>query len=616
MPRKYKDASPLDTINNIRNILKELSIFTYEKVWINPHQNIYSTRVECDENSGGFGANGKGTDRLYTLASAYGEFIERLQNGFFAGTLGLNRVFLKQIKAQTGFYYFPDEKIMHKDAFQCLPEEFLNDVFCNTSKDDRKIQITKYFERLSENGEDGVVSVPFYSTMHNTIIHLPYNLLMSLTGSNGMAAGNTPEEGVFQALCEVIERYAVSQVYYNQLTPPTIGNQYLERYVEEYSIIKDIQHEGYIVEVKDFSSGIGLPAIGVIVYNAKKTKYKLNVGAETSFKRALSRALTEIYQGIKDNSGFNERMHDVPLSEYDYFSKNDNNSMAKRSVEIRKFIIDGSGKFPYSLFQEEQSYPFNFNIYNSDKSYQSECKSIISFFHKIGHDVLIRDVSFMGFPSYHIFIPNVSIFGRKTSDDPSNSLTLVETILQDKIEDYFFHPNGFTNNPDILKSLIDSIAPTRNDSFKNVKLHEILKLSFKSDFYWFDIPLNYFLSIACIRLKEYNNAIRYLKSYMEESNNQSDDYYLAVLRMLEKCKNDKQLCELYNIPKEVYEDIFCTENLFKYLVLPVCPDCKNCDLATGCLTKINYEMTLKISTQMDRAIKQECLAQIFSNGNS
>lgn len=505
---------------------------------------------------------------------------------------------------------------MLKDEFECLPEEFLNDVFSNSSKDDRKMQIAKYFDRISENGEDGVVSVPFYSTMYNTIIHLPYNLLLSLTGSNGMAAGNTPEEGVFQALCEVIERYAVSQVYYNQLTPPTIEKQYLERYVDEYSIIKDIQREGYIVDVKDFSSGIGLPAIGVIVYNAKKTKYKLNVGAETSFKRALSRALTEIYQGIKDNSGFNDRMQDVPLSEYDYFSKDDNDSMAKRSVEIRKFIIDGSGKFPYSLFKEEQSYPFNFNIYNSDISYQSECKSIISFFHKLGHDVLIRDVSFMGFPSYHIFIPNVSIFGRKTSEDPSNSLTLFETVLQDKIEDYFFHPNGFTNNPDILKSLIDSIAPTRDDSFKNVKLYEILKLSFQPDYYWSHIPLNYFLTVACISLKEYNNAICYLKSYMEESNNQSDDYYLAVLKLLEACKNDKQLYALCSITKEVYEDIFCSENLFKYLMLPVCPDCKNCDLSTGCLTKNNYEMTLKISTRMDRALRQEHLASIFSNGNS
>lgn len=34
-----------------------------------------------------------------------------------------------------------------------------------------------------------------------------------LTGSNGMSAGNSSYEAIFQGICELFERYAASEVF-------------------------------------------------------------------------------------------------------------------------------------------------------------------------------------------------------------------------------------------------------------------------------------------------------------------------------------------------------------------------------------------------------------------
>lgn len=37
-----------------------------------------------------------------------------------------------------------------------------------------------------------------------------------------MAAGNTAGESIFQALCELVERYSARTVFFDKLTPPAI----------------------------------------------------------------------------------------------------------------------------------------------------------------------------------------------------------------------------------------------------------------------------------------------------------------------------------------------------------------------------------------------------------
>lgn len=74
----YKDDSPENTVQRIRNILIKNNIFTTEQNWIINRNCFYSCSVV--ENNTKFSTNGKGLSDSYALASAYGEFMERLQN--------------------------------------------------------------------------------------------------------------------------------------------------------------------------------------------------------------------------------------------------------------------------------------------------------------------------------------------------------------------------------------------------------------------------------------------------------------------------------------------------------------------------------------------------------
>ena len=81
--KPYKAKKPEDTISLVRNILhNKLGILTKESNYIG-ESNFYSCRINIanfslDELN--IGTNGKGMNPEYSLASAYGEFMERLQN--------------------------------------------------------------------------------------------------------------------------------------------------------------------------------------------------------------------------------------------------------------------------------------------------------------------------------------------------------------------------------------------------------------------------------------------------------------------------------------------------------------------------------------------------------
>lgn len=106
-----------------------------------------------------------------------------------------------------------------------------------------------YFTRLKDNGQDGVISVPFYDCMNRQVVYFPYNMTFVLSGSNGMASGNTPQEAIFQALCELAERYAARTVFFDLMTPPSIPDSYLEKYPIEFQIIKNIRECGFEVVI-------------------------------------------------------------------------------------------------------------------------------------------------------------------------------------------------------------------------------------------------------------------------------------------------------------------------------------------------------------------------------
>lgn len=599
MGRVYKEEHPINTVLKIRTILAGLQMMPIEKSWYHPYKEIYSVRLVTSMEDGAFGSNGKGRNVNYTLASAYAEYIERLQNGYLTGVYGFSRLFLELLKKKHGYYYFPDEYLMTQDYFIKLPQKYLLDLFNGKDLNEVKEELESYFVRLKENGLNGVTSVPFYDVKNGEIIYLPYNLTITMTASNGMAAGNTNYECIFQGLCEILERYVTSTIYYNQLTPPSIPKYFFSQ-VEEFKIIEEIEQAGYIVDVKDFSCGEKIPAVGVIIINKRTNKYKLNIGVDTSFSVALSRALTEIHQGLGSCKTFEDFLLPIPTEEHDYFKNNTPQDLFRRSFEIKKFIINGQGIFPKSLFNKESSYKFDESIFIEKDCYEEEVSYLCNLLIKRGYDIYVRDVSFLGFPSCYIYIPQLSLLGRKSISDVSNSRTLIETTQLDSLEDLLL-PIENLEKKTVVEKVLTILSPNREDIYSGVKIQDLLKLEFDDDFYWSKIPLNFLLSILTYIVDEYTNTKMYLLSFMKETSNENDTYYNEVIGYLELLESGFTIDEIRQkemVTSDIIASFSSIKSIFADILWPNCPNCDNCKLIDYCLTNRKYLIADRIMTKM------------------
>ena len=224
--RPYKERSAEETIGKIRGILETHGLLPAEISTANPFPEVYSVILALPPGKGGFSANGKGRTKEYCLASAYAEFMERLQNGLYAS---FSRTMQSELYHEFGYYYDPRENFLPLQEFCGLPEVVSDDLIRYTGLAKEEF-IQAYFERLEFHKAPGLVAVPFHCSRSQREEYLPLNLLLMAVGSNGMAAGNSYEEALYQALCELMERWAAARVFYHRLTPPTVPGEYLGQF--------------------------------------------------------------------------------------------------------------------------------------------------------------------------------------------------------------------------------------------------------------------------------------------------------------------------------------------------------------------------------------------------
>ncbi|MGA1839880.1 MAG: YcaO-like family protein [bacterium] len=615
LSRPYKESCATETIEKIRSILEPLDLVPNEVLNANPYPQIFSVRLELDETRGNFGVNGKGRSYEYSLASGYGEFLERMQNrlyGSFSSTM------IRKLKERYGFYYTPDEKYLTSEELMQLPDEVLSDMIRYNGEGKRGF-IDSYFNRLNIHDVPGIIAVPFYDTKNDREISLPINLLFRAVGSNGMAAGNTQAEAVFQAICELSERWGAAEIYFNQLTPPTIPAEYLRQFEDEYMIIENIEKSGkYKVTIKDFSANKRIPAVGVIIENLQSHKYKLNVGCDTAFQVALSRCLTEVYQGIENEENFDKGLLEIPKETQDYFKREDEAAFYKRYLGYTNFTKDGSGVFPKSLFGKEFDYSFDPEVFTEKESYEKEVRGIISNFHRNGYDVYIRDVSFMGFPSVFVYIPKISAMGRKNVPG-SNVDSTFHIIELDKIEPMVF---DFKNLSDTeLRQIADTLGRFGPAS----RVYSLFSVTMKQKSPWGYLNVSFILTQIWYKLGDINKARSYFKQFLG-NRKEKNEYYEILDKYLDlkvQGMNEKQITESIlrdgfdqELVKTVVKDMANPGEIFKYTKFPKCPDCTHCKISEDCLTKTQLFISHKLYPIMkENKFDQTRLSSIV-NGKS
>ena len=616
IPRPYKERDPVETIGTIRRILAELGLLPDEVTSANPYPGLHSIGLSLSRAHGGYYSNGKGRSADYCLASAYAEFMERLQNGLFAR---FTRTLVAPFRDRYGFYYAPDERYLTAAQFRTLPGDAMADLV-RYGGTERETFLTLYFARVRANGAPGIVAVPIYDTGHRDVVYLPLNLLLQTTGSNGMAAGNTLPEAIFQGCCELLERWAAAEVFHKRLIPATVSRSYVQQFPEEYAIIERIEKTGkYKVTVKDFSCGVRIPALGLIIENLFANTYRLNVGCDTSFPIALSRCLTETYQGLKSEEAFDRSALPIPREDPAYFTDDTVASRYQRFCALRAFEWDGMGTYPSTLFGKEPSYSFAPDVWSPRASYTEEVRRFVAFFRAAGHNVYIRDVSFLGFPSVLVYVPEVSAMGAKNVPSPGLAASPLAIAL-DSIEDKALK----------LKQCSDEDLTAVADVFDRLpragKLVEIFGLELSSSSPWRDVNLAFLLAQIRYRLGEYRMARESMQAFLEtRAEPYRYRYYEGVSQYLarraEGLSHSETAQHLALDPEWgdagqlLIEELADPRQVFRFMRLPNCPDCDQCELQPECTTGGALAIVEQLYPAMLRnRIEQRDLAWVNSCG--
>lgn len=396
MQRQYKMDLPLNTVNRIRSKFGELGIHTYEKYWKNVNNQLFSCAVSI-ENSNVMRTLGKGTDSSYCLASGYGELMERIENLILlSGNVGVS--YLDILKNWPDVVEVKNRAQLHKlNGNECM--DSVNRV-CD--------------ELLMEPVEDypnTIYAAKFFSVKDNRVLYMPYSELYRSLRSNGMCAGNAPEEAMVEGLCEIMERMAIKSIFLDGVVPPAVPDEVLKRY-PAYAIIEDARSKGLKVEIRDCSLGKGLPVLGILTINEKSGLYKYNFGSHPDFEHAIERCLTEICQvsgGVNSVDEFLEGGMELSFSEDSFVKIPGRDEEFNRRSRFYKALKNSNGELPVEYFTGKSSYEFReWTAFEGNGDYKQDVKTICELIEKDGEQVFARDVSFLGFPAYEMFVTGYS----------------------------------------------------------------------------------------------------------------------------------------------------------------------------------------------------------------
>ncbi|MEQ8226156.1 MAG: YcaO-like family protein, partial [Candidatus Eremiobacterota bacterium] len=291
MIKHYKELNPEETIKKLKDILEENRIIASKQTAGNALNSLYFCRIGIKDTP--VGVNGKGITEELSLASGLAELLERLQNQVLISPYELSPEAMKKF----GFIYDVYEKLLPSSQYLPLPGDFkkghLYVYNCSTGD-----LWDKYREYMADKNKE-FPFIPYYNVNEDKLEYLPYRFFWYIYSTNGMCGGNSPQEAITQGICEIFERHVQAEIYFRELTPPTIPHEYFKEHAPyQYNLIKMLEDTGfYKIIVKDCSLGLGFPVIGTVVIFKDKNKYAFKFGSDPDMAIALERCLTEFFQG-------------------------------------------------------------------------------------------------------------------------------------------------------------------------------------------------------------------------------------------------------------------------------------------------------------------------------
>lgn len=243
---------------------------------------------------------GKGLTPALCQASAHAELAERFSGGLFFQAFeekvrfNMPALYSRQVSRFLNFEWLDGYVNSHQDD---LNEEHLTiETLLRHQSHLSPVDIDRIKDsRMARHWVDG------YSVMQDKTVKVPVNFVTYINASNGMAAGNTLEEAIVQATCEVFERHTQIQIIKPEQRVPTIDRGTLND-GRLAPMLAFYESQNVEVIVKDFSMGGRFPSIGALFINHNlppgRLEHKILVpGVAFNMEEALSRCLTEYMQG-------------------------------------------------------------------------------------------------------------------------------------------------------------------------------------------------------------------------------------------------------------------------------------------------------------------------------
>ena len=451
-----KDAALDQSIAKMQDQLRQLGFHIEEHSWLNPIPNVWSVHIK-DRDCPLLFTNGKGASRQSALASALGEFFERLNcNYFFAD------YYLGDTLANADFVHYPNEK-WFTDA-----DGLLDTKLWDYYNPEGTLQASDLIDINSGNAERGICALPYIRQSDQQTIYFPVNIIGNLYVSNGMSAGNTPSEARVQALSEIFERWVKFKIIRESICLPDIPDSVLARYPSIQAGIAELRAAGYGIILKDASLGGKYPVINVTLLNPEDQGCFASFGAHPCFEVALERTLTELLQGrgLDALTGFS-----APSFDEEEIASPHN---------IETHFIDSSGVISWEFFRDTPDYEFV--DWNFTGSTQEEFNYLCDAIHAEGKEIYISDYTHLGMYGCRIIVPDMSeIYDPEDLEWDNNNAGIKyrEAILNltslnvDEISDLLNELNqeGFDDQHPIAALL--GLAPDADSKWASLRIGEL-----------------------------------------------------------------------------------------------------------------------------------------------
>ena len=509
-----KDLPLEQTIANMSGVLANLGIKIEIASWRNIIPNVWSLHIR-DAHSPMCFTNGKGSTKESALASALGEYIERLSNNhFYAGTYWGEDI------ANRAFVHYPNERWFKPGKNDALPTEILDEHCLKIFNPDGELRGSHLIDTNSGNARRGICSLPYVRQSDGQTVYFPSNLIENLYVSNGMSAGNTLAEAQVQCLSEIFERAVKREILEGEIALPDVPQEVLAKYPGILAGIRGLEEQGFPVLVKDASLGGIYPVMCVTLMNPRTGGVFASFGAHPSLEVALERSLTELLQGRSL-----EGLNDLPPPTFASEAVTEPNNFVEH-------FIDSSGIVSWRFFSAKSDYDFvewDFSG-QGENSNAEEANTLFGILKDMGKESYVAVYEDLGATACRIIVPDYSeVYPTEDLvwDNTNKALLFREDIL-----------NLHSIDDVSLSALLERLENNELDEYGDIAT--LIGVEFDENTTWGQLTVLELKLLIHLALKQFDEANELVGAFLQYNDNTVERklFYQALHAVLEICLDD------------------------------------------------------------------------------